>query len=83
MKLPDHTPGAVDYLRIAFFGVLAAMTLPASAQKFEDVLTGRGMWIQAPKKFNARMVSRLQDMGVRRVHVMLTSSDSSTALIVP
>lgn len=61
------------FVRIASLAAVSAISLPASAQKFEDVLVGRGMWVQTPRKFDARMVNQLQDMGVRRAHVMLTS----------
>ncbi|MES2899519.1 MAG: hypothetical protein V4723_07310 [Pseudomonadota bacterium] len=63
-------------MKIYSIVVIAALLLPAAhnarAGLAED-LAGRGMWVNAPAKFDTAQVSFLQSIGVRRVHLMLTN----------
>lgn len=50
----------------------------ASADALTDLLSGRGVWLQSPKKLKIPDLQRLSDYHVRRVHLMATSPQEKT-----
>ncbi|POF42329.1 hypothetical protein B0D71_12945 [Pseudomonas laurylsulfativorans] len=52
--------------------LLMGLSLGVSAADLEEVLKGRGVWWKSPAKYSDTLIQRLDDMGVRRVHIMLT-----------
>lgn len=58
---------------------LAALSFCAGAQasELEALLKGRGMWLQSPNKFQNTQVKDLRQIGVRRVHIMVTHAPTS------
>lgn len=53
---------------VLFFG----LSLGASAADLNEVLKGRGIWWKHPAEVPSSLIGKLQDVGMRRVHIMLT-----------
>ncbi|MGZ7459955.1 hypothetical protein ACXPVS_25380 [Pseudomonas sp. Ma2-10] len=48
------------------------LSLGASAADLDEVLKGRGVWWRSPAVYSNPLIQKLEDIGVRRVHIMLT-----------
>ncbi|MVW87875.1 hypothetical protein EI969_18320 [Pseudomonas sp. PB101] len=53
---------------------LMGLSLGVSAADLNEVLKGRGIWWKNPAKVQDSLIKKLQDMGMRRVHIMLTDT---------
>ncbi|MBV7569639.1 hypothetical protein [Pseudomonas sp. PDM27] len=51
---------------------LMGLSLGVSAADLNEVLKGRGIWWKNPAEVQSSLIKKLQDMGMRRVHIMLT-----------
>lgn len=52
------------------FATVAWMALPVLGQPLNEMLGGRGVWLQKPKAFQLTKIPDLEAIGVKRVHVM-------------
>lgn len=58
------------------------VSLPANSSDLQELLAGRGIWLQAPRELNSAMLSVLKQVGVRRVHIMATDSPEKASSCV-
>ncbi|MBC8785609.1 hypothetical protein A7D21_28235 [Pseudomonas sp. AP19] len=63
--------------------LLMGLSLGVSAADLEEVLKGRGVWWKNPVNYSDALVQRLDDIGVRRVHIMLTEEPIEATKCAP
>lgn len=63
--------------------LLIMLSTGASAADIEDVLKGRGVWWKSPANYSDALIQKLEDIGVRRVHIMLTKDPAEATKCPP
>lgn len=56
----------------ALIGFASAASSPSFGAEPKELLSGRGMWVQHPGKTAAPQLAALSELGVRRLHVMVS-----------
>jgi hypothetical protein len=54
--------------------LLAITAVSCHASEVSELTLGRGIWIQQPRKTGNAELAKLTELGVKRVHIMVTSS---------
>ncbi len=63
--------------------LLMGLSLGVSAADLKEVLKGRGVWWKNPANYSDVLIQRLDDIGVRRVHIMLTEEPTEATKCPP